>query len=460
MEQPRKLNLVPYAFNRKRLFPFAQRFGFQIQCVRDGECVFQVRRLAGDVRVFPLTPALDVANHERNWSIMRARRKAVFITNYSIKTNTYVNSPLSTLETPTLLLDRAKLDRNLARMRDKLAGHKVALRPHVKTAKSPDVVKRAVAPGKGGITVSTLKEAEQFFAAGYRDILYAVGIAPNKLEHVSALRARGCDLKVILDNTEAAHAVTAKSVPALIEIDSDGHRAGVKPGDVRLLEMGRALGPNLRGVMTHAGGSYDCKSIDEIRVYARREREAVVQCASELKAAGLACDIVSVGSSPTATYGESFAGVTEVRAGVYMLFDLFMAGIKVCSVDDIALSVLTTVIGHQPEKGWILTDAGWMALSRDRGTAGQAVDQGYGVVCDVEGRPIDDCDLIVSGANQEHGILSHRAGGSIAIEQYPIGRLLRVLPNHACATAAQHQAYQVLGAGGEIEATWPRISGW
>ncbi len=372
---------------------------------------------------------------------------------------------LNALETPALILDRARLERNLARMRAKVTGAR--LRPHVKTSKSLDVVRRAATPGADGITVSTLKEAEQFFAAGYRDILYAVGIAPNKLDHVAALRAKGCDLTVILDSVEAARAVAEKSrvsgivFPALIEIDSDGHRAGVKPGDACLVEIGRALGKNLRGVMTHAGGSYDCKSIEEIRAMAERERAAVVRCANELRAAGLPCDIVSVGSSPTATYAESFADVTEVRAGVYMFFDLFMAGISVCAVDDIALSVLTSVIGHQPEKGWIITDAGWMALSRDRGTAGQKVDQGYGLVCDAYGQPFGD--LIVSGANQEHGIISARGStpvDSARMAQFPIGRLLRILPNHACATAAQHDGYHVVNAAQEIEARWPRFSGW
>ena len=372
---------------------------------------------------------------------------------------------LNALETPALILDRARLERNLARMRAKVKGAR--LRPHVKTSKSLDVVRRAATPGADGITVSTLKEAEQFFAAGYRDILYAVGIAPNKLDHVAALRAKGCDLTVILDSVEASRAVAEKSrvtgivFPALIEIDSDGHRAGVKPGDACLVEIGRTLGKNLRGVMTHAGGSYDCKSIEEIRAMAERERAAVVRCANELRAAGLPCDIVSVGSSPTATYAESFADVTEVRAGVYMFFDLFMAGISVCAVDDIALSVLTSVIGHQPEKGWIITDAGWMALSRDHGTAGQKVDQGYGLVCDVKGQPFGD--LIVSGANQEHGIISARGGtpvDSARMAQFPIGRLLRILPNHACATAAQHDGYHVVNAAQEIEARWPRFSGW
>jgi D-serine deaminase-like pyridoxal phosphate-dependent protein len=369
-------------------------------------------------------------------------------------------SSLSRLETPALLLERAKLDRNLERMRTHVTRLGAQLRPHVKTAKSLDVVRRAVVAGVGGITVSTLKEAEQFFAAGYRDILYAVGIAPNKLDHVAALRARGCDLTILLDSVEAARAVAARGalLPALIEIDSDGHRAGVKPGDARLIEIGRVLGANLRGVMTHAGGSYDCKSVDEIRAMSERERAAVVQCAAALRGAGLPCGVVSVGSSPTATYAASFDGVTEVRAGVYMFFDLFMAGLGVCAVDDIALSALTSVIGHQPEKGWIITDAGWMALSRDRGTAGQKVDQGYGVVCDVAGKPIDD--LIVASANQEHGIIAARGGGSLDGARFPVGTLLRILPNHACATAAQHEVYHVVNEANEIEARWPRFSGW
>jgi len=371
---------------------------------------------------------------------------------------------IESLETPALLLDLSRLDRNLGRMREKLKRQGVALRPHVKTAKSVDVVRRAGEPGACGITVSTLKEAEQFFAAGYRDILYAVGIAPNKLHHVAALRSKGCELTIVLDSVEAARAIADQSrvlgavFPALIEIDSDGHRAGVKPGDARLIDIGRTLEKNLRGVMTHAGGSYDCKSVDEIRAMAERERAAVVRCAGELTRAGLACDVVSVGSSPTATYGESFTGVTEVRAGVYMFFDLFMAGLSVCGVDDIALSVLTSVIGHQPEKGWIITDAGWMALSRDRGTSGQKIDQGYGVVCDTGGAPIDD--LIVVAANQEHGIVAHRDGGALDMTRYPVGMLLRILPNHACATAAQHAGYHVIGSRADIEAVWPRFSGW
>lgn len=371
---------------------------------------------------------------------------------------------IDTLETPALLLDRARLDRNLERMRAHVTGLGTRLRPHVKTAKSVDVVRRAATPGAGGITASTLKEAEQFFAAGYRDILYAVGISPNKLDHVAALREQGCDLTIILDNVPAAKAVAARSesldapLPTLIEIDSDGHRAGVKPDDVQLTEIGRLLGANLRGVMTHAGGSYDCKSVADIRRYAERERAEAVRCAQQLRAAGLVCPVVSVGSTPTATCAGNLDGVTEVRVGVYMFFDLFMAGLGVCTQDDIALSVLCSVIGHQPEKGWIITDAGWMALSRDRGTASQKIDQGYGVVCKADGTLLDD--LIVNAANQEHGIISRRHGGTLDMTLYPVGMLLRILPNHACATAAQHDAYHVTDGRLNIGAVWPRFSGW
>ena len=104
--------------------------------------------------------------------------------------------------------------------------------------------------------------------------------------------------------------------------------------------------------------------------------------------------------------------------------------------------MLATVIGHQREKGWILVDAGWMAMSRDRGTARRRVDQGYGLVCDLAGRPIED--LVVVGANQEHGIVAPRRGIRARVPDLPVGTLLRILPNHACATGAQHDDYHVL----------------
>lgn len=364
------------------------------------------------------------------------------------------------LPTPALLLDEAKMMRNIERLAARADGLGVTLRPHLKTAKSVEAARRLTGGTPGPITVSTLAEAEAFHAAGYTDILYAVGIAPQKLPRVQALRAKGCDLTVILDNEAQAQAVAQATVPALIEIDSDGHRGGLHPEDPALIRTGRILHESgcLRGVMTHAGESYTVRGAAAHVAFAEQERSAAVSAAEALRSAGLPCPMVSVGSTPTAHAARDLTGVTELRAGVYMFFDLVMAGIDVCMVDDIALSVLTTVIGHQPSKGWTLIDAGWMALSRDRGTAAQDVDQGYGLVCDEDGNLIPG--LIVSGANQEHGIVSLRPGADGPIPNLPVGTRLRILPNHACATAAQHDRYNVLPLDGGPLQTWHRFGGW
>ncbi|RPI76421.1 MAG: DSD1 family PLP-dependent enzyme, partial [Desulfobacteraceae bacterium] len=232
--------------------------------------------------------------------------------------------------------------------------------------------------------------------------------------------------------------------------------------DPLLIEIGRLLhnekGVELKGVLTHAGASYDCTTTAEIEKVAVQEREAAVACAERLRAAGLPCPIVSVGSTPTAWFSRDYAGVTEVRAGVFVFQDLVIAGLKVCQVEEIAVSVLATVIGHQKEKGWVLTDSGWMALSRDRGTARQAIDQGYGLVCALNGRPKHD--FIVNATNQEHGIIVKRDGKGLVFNDFPIGSLVRVLPNHACATAAMFDKYYVVDGNTEVVDTWERINGW
>ncbi|HVJ53310.1 MAG TPA: DSD1 family PLP-dependent enzyme [Aliidongia sp.] len=375
---------------------------------------------------------------------------------------------LDQLDTPSLLLDEDRMARNADRLNQRMAALGVTLRPHLKTAKSVEVARRILGDPARPATVSTLKEAEIFAAAGMCDLLYTMGMAPSKLDRAVALRRRGADLKLVVDSVEAAEAVAAHArveddpIPVLIEIDSDDHRAGVKPEAAeRLVAIGRALeaGAALGGVMTHAGASYDARGEAALVAMAEQERAAAVTAAGVLRAAGLPCPIVSVGSTPTAHFAKSLDGVTEVRAGVYMFFDLVMAGIGVCSLDDIALSVLATVIGHQRDKGWILVDAGWMAMSRDRGTAKQPVDQGYGVACDLDLKPY--ADLIMVDANQEHGLLAIRPGGTAALPDLPLGARVRILPNHACATGAQHDCYEVVGSGArQVRATWPRFNGW
>ena len=376
---------------------------------------------------------------------------------------------LETVSTPTLILDRDRMDRNIARLKGLMAGHGVTLRPHLKTVKSIDAARRIFPDGPGPITVSTLAEAEYFAReGGFSDITYAVGLDPGKAVRAARIHASGVDLKVTIDTPEQAAALglaareTGSAPSVLIEVDCDGHRGGITPDDPQLIAVAMALsdaGVPLAGVLTHAGESYNLHGPDPLAAAAEAERLAAVNAAQALRTAGFPCPIVSVGSTPTAHFARNLDGVTEVRAGVFVLFDLVMHGIGVCSLDDLAISVLATVIGRKPDKGWILVDAGWMALSRDRGTGNQAVDQGYGIVCDIDGKPLPD--LIVDQASQEHGIIALRSGSTASLPDLPIGARVRILPNHACATGAQHAAYQVVAGGGNaIVASWPRMRGW
>ncbi|SMD01409.1 D-serine deaminase, pyridoxal phosphate-dependent [Fulvimarina manganoxydans] len=377
-------------------------------------------------------------------------------------------SRLDTLPTPALILDTERLDRNLARLSSRMAGFGVTLRPHMKTVKSIDAARHVFPDGPGPITVSTMAEAEYFAGHGFRDMTYAVGLAPHTAERAMRLRKDGVAIKLLLDTVEQAHILgqagqAAGVTPAaFIEIDCDGHRGGMRIDDPKLIEVAAALkegGVRLAGVLTHAGESYGLNTPEALEAAAENERAVAVEAATRLRAAGHECPIVSVGSTPTAHFAKSLEGVTEMRAGVYMLFDLVMHGVGVCSTDDLALSVLATVIGKRPEKGWIMIDAGWMALSRDRGTAAQRVDQGYGLVTDIAGKIYPD--LLVAQASQEHGTLAIRSGSSASLPDLPVGTKLRILPNHACATGAQHESYHVVsGPDGTVTAEWPRIRGW
>ncbi|MEU2061241.1 alanine racemase [Streptomyces sp. NPDC013455] len=374
-------------------------------------------------------------------------------------------------DTPFAVVDVDRTRRNIARLRARADRLGVTLRPHVKTAKSLDAAALLHDGGTGPVTVSTLAEAEAFADAGYTDITYAVGIEPAKLPRVIALSRRGVTLRVLLDSSEQAAFVAAAAreagtaLPALIEIDCDGHRGGLRPDAPGLTRIGGLLHDAgcLDGVLTHAGESYSRPTAEGRRRAARDERDAAVAAAERLRAAGLPATTVSVGSTPTAHAAEDLTGVTELRAGNYVFFDLVMAGLGVCDRTDLALSVVVTVIGHRPEFGWIITDGGWMAMSRDRGTAAQAQDQGYGLVTDLAGTPIPH--LVMTDASQEHGTLTARDGAPLP--DLPIGTRLRVLPNHACATAAQHHGYHVVDGSRAatapapaIEAYWPRITGW
>lgn len=378
-----------------------------------------------------------------------------------------MTSSLSRLQTPAAIIDRAKMLANIERMQQRMDRLGVRLRPHVKTTKCLPVINAQIEAGACGVTVSTLKEAQQCFDSGIDDILYAVSMAPAKLSQAHELKQRGCNLSILTDSVQGAAAIVAFAhqhgavFDVWIEVDCDGHRSGLKSESAALLEVARTLqrgAMNVKGVLTHAGSSYELDNRPALERLAEQERRECVIAAERIRALGIACPEVSIGSTPTALSARDLVGVTEVRAGVYVFFDLVMHNVGVCQRDELALSVLTTVIGHQAEKGWVITDSGWMAMSRDRGTQRQNHDYGYGQVCTLQGQWIEGA--LLHSANQEHGIVTLEGLDGEALEQrFPIGSRLRILPNHACATGAQFPFYQGIDSNGAAE-QWSRLYGW
>lgn len=377
---------------------------------------------------------------------------------------------LEELRTPALILDRAILERNLRSIARRVEGTGTDLRPHLKTGKSATIAQMATAGQSGGITVSTLAEARYFADHGLRDITYAVGMVPSKMAAAAEIRRDGVELTLLTDHPAAAEAIAAKAdelsteFRVLIEVDCGAHRGGVEPGSPELMEIARRINEakrlSLAGVLTHAGHAYYATSVDAVKRIAESERRAVVDAAKRLTKAGLPCSVVSAGSTPTAVHGESVDGLTEIRPGVYMFFDLDQFGLGSCEVDDIALTVLTSVIGHQPKHNRLNIDAGSLALSEDQSAGAFLPSTGFGWIMDVTGRH-RLADLHVAHVNQEHGLVT--GSGQLPFDDLPIGTLLRVLPNHACITAAAYDRYHVVDGStdpGDVVDTWDRVNGW
>jgi len=371
---------------------------------------------------------------------------------------------LAALSTPALLLDKGRLMANIARMQASADRLGVKLRPHLKTLKSAQAAQALIAAGANGITVSTLKEAGYFLSHGITDITYAVGMVPARLAEAASLMSDGADLKIMTDNLQVARAIAAEAdkngahYKLLIEVDSGDNRGGLQADSVEMLQIAEVIADSsvsLQGLLTHAGHSYGVDDIAAIERVARQERDAVVMAAERLRAAGHEIETVSVGSTPTALYARDLSGVTELRAGVYTVFDMDQQSRGVCHTDEIAMSVLSSVIGHNKAAGKILLDAGGLALSKDRSADRFRPEVGYGQLCATDGRII--ADLYVTSVSQEHGHVLIRDESDYA--QFPVGSQLRILPVHACMTAAAYDYFNLL-ENGEVSARWDRVNGW
>lgn len=372
---------------------------------------------------------------------------------------------LADLPTPALLLDRKRLAANLAAMRGRTVAGGVRLRPHLKTAKSVAVARLALGADSGPVTVSTLAEAEYFAGHGFTDITLAVGIVPAKLDRAAALLGAGVRLGLLTDDPATARAIGERGdalgmkFPVHVEIDSGGGRAGLDPADPALVEIARILhrgpGSALAGVFTHAGHSYHRRGAAALAATAAEERRAIVAAANALRAAGLPCPVVSAGSTPTAVFGTDWAGVDELRPGVYMFMDLDQHALGVCKADEIAMTVLASVVGHNRRAGHLLLDAGAIALSKDVSADEFRPGTGYGLVCDASGAPLPG--LAVTSVAQEHGMVP--VADPAAFDRLPVGARVRILPVHACLTAAAWPHYDVIEDGRVVD-RWDRCAGW
>ena len=350
---------------------------------------------------------------------------------------------LEELPTPALVLDRARLEANCASMRARADSLGVRLRPHLKTAQCAEVAALALGAETGPIAVATLREARYFRARGFSDVLYAVALSPGRVAECASL-----ELRVIVADEAVARAWGATGGPAYVEIDVGQGRTGVRPESDALLRIAGALveaGGELVGVLAHAGQSYGCANEEAIAEVAERERAEAVQAAERLRAAGHGCPEVSVGSTPTATFAAHLEGVTELRPGVYMFQDLFQRSLGCCTSEDLALSVVATVIGADAT-AWI--DAGALALSQDASL------EGYGAVTDLDGGALRGAPRVTQ-LNQEHGRLE-ASSGTLDRAQLWVGAKVRVWPNHACMTAAMHRHYWVLSRE-RLRERWERL---
>ena len=365
---------------------------------------------------------------------------------------------LNEITTPAFLVDRPTLVRNCTRMRDKARASGVGFRPHVKTHKCVEAARLQHGGAIGPITVSTLAEAEMFADAGFRDITYAVPIAPSREKIARAAEiAQGVErLSVLIDSDAALRALEEFdfTFDVFLKVDCGYHRAGVDPASpdsVRLaLALARSERVRFQGLLTHAGHSYNARDAAEIRRIAGEESGVLTRFRALLSAEGLGDAKRSIGSTPTAAVVERFSECDEVRPGNYVFFDAFQATIGSCTLDDCAVSVLTTVVGSYPERGSLIVDAGALALSKDAGPEQINPHCGYGLVCDVNLRPMPSLRIVA--LSQEHGKIT-------APMHVPVGTRLRIIPNHSCLTAAMFDRYHVLDRGKVVD-TWEPVRGW
>ncbi|HJU65862.1 MAG TPA: D-TA family PLP-dependent enzyme [Gemmatimonadaceae bacterium] len=331
---------------------------------------------------------------------------------------------LTELDTPAVLVDLDRMERNLERMAAYAAQHELALRPHIKTHKSPRIAAEQLDRGARGLTCATPREAE-VMAELCDDVLVAhPPVRAQKAERLVSLPEH-VRLSVMLDSPEAVRAIgeaaraAGRTVGVLVELDVGMKRVGV--GDVEsAISVARQVSEDTSleylGIGFYPG--HIRAGVREQQLEIRQLAEHVERVIQAMSSAGVAPRVVSGGSTPTAWQTHQLPGVTEMRPGTYVYNDRTTATIGACSADDCALTVLATVVSTSVA-GQAVIDAGSKALAREplRGTE----EDGYGVL-------LDHPEVVVVRMSEEHGVLDlDRSGWRPAV-----GELVRVVPNHVC----------------------------
>jgi len=356
------------------------------------------------------------------------------------------------LSTPCLLIDDRRLHRNIVNMQEKATGNDVRLRPHTKTHKSIAIARQQARQGAEGITVAKVGEAETFVEAGFDDVRIAYPVVgADKHERLLALMDRAhisfcVDTRAGAEGASAIYDAHDQTAEVLMEIDVGHGRCGVPWDDeaaaVHLAQHVAALpGLRLAGILTHAGQAYhgprDGESPEEaLQRAATHERDRMLHIAAALHDAavpGATPDdlTISVGSTPSMCAFQNVTQggfrITEIRPGNYVFFDATQVGLSAATLDDCALTVLTTVVSKRDDEDGtrLYLDAGKKVTTTDTG----ACTTGYGILLRDASARTPLADATITGMSEEHGWV--RITGDPSLQ---VGDRVQFVPNHACVT--------------------------
>ena len=340
------------------------------------------------------------------------------------------------IETPAVLVNMSRVKENIQDMQKEAERCGCRLRPHIKTHKIPELARLQLEAGARGITCAKVSEAEAMADAGFDDIFIAYPvIGPGKMARIAALSGR-VRLRVGVDSLAGAVALSEAAVQngcairVMLEIDTGLARTGVQPYVALKLARELVRLPSLvfDGIYTFKGPVLGGAATTDVAAAAVEERDIMLRTAESLRAEGIAVSEISGGSTPTGKAAMRAGGLTEVRSGTYIFYDMMGVGMKLVDTDHCAARVLATVVST-PTPELAVIDAGAKAISSDctLGTPPYYF-RGY---ASVAGRP----DLVLSRMNEEHGMLrSLDASGAQAPTGLSIGERIELIPNHICTT--------------------------